>query len=263
MERNINEKWRKRAFAGLLTGFICLATVSLCLTSCRITDDESSFDDVVQENPSVKDDAFESKVVYYEAQIQNLTAQLSTMEQQMYIMREDYLTQLEQLEQRFNEKQLSSNASSPSAEAEQGQSGHTQIKQPTGSIPEQDEDVKLFEYTYRLENNFAILTSYLGNDKDVVVPAAVDGYLVIGLADRTFADSDIRSVTLPDTVEKLGWFTFYQCENLEKVVLPAGLSVIGYASFDGCAPSLCLYVKPGSYAEQFANSFGLRYEEQT
>jgi hypothetical protein len=128
-------------------------------------------------------------------------------------------------------------------------------------LPVQKPEVKVSEYTYRLENGFAVLTSYDGTALDVVVPAAVDGYLVVGLDDRTFQSSNVRSVTLPETVERIGWFTFYQCENLEKIVLPSRLASIGYASFDGCAPALCLYVKSGSYAEQFANSFGLRYEE--
>ena len=118
--------------------------------------------------------------------------------------------------------------------------------------------VILREYTYRLENGCAILTAYQGNESHVSVPAAVDGHLVIGLDDRTFAGCDVKSVRLPETIERIGWFTFYGCDQLEEVELPEKLSVIGYASFDGCAPTLCLRVKSGSYAEAFANSFGIR-----
>lgn len=256
-----DQKMRKKLFACLTAGFACVAVVGVCLTSCRMSNTEGK-NSLQDDSSSIKDDALNSKIVYYEAQIQNLTAQLDTVEQQLYIMREDYLDQLDQLEQRLNSTERETQGND-SDEIPMDDSANTST-QPLPSDPFDDNtDVQLCEYTYRLENNFAILTSYLGSDSDVVVPAAVDGHLVIGLADRTFANCNVRSVVLPDTIEKLGWFTFYECENLEKVVLPGRLSVIGYASFDGCAPSLCLYVKSGSYAEQFANSFGLRCEETT
>ena len=247
---------RRKWFIGLTAAFLCLAAISLCMTSCRLSDTQ---DTVQEQEPTYEQqDEMASKIVYYEAQIQSLTSQLEGVAQQMYIMKEDYQHQLETLEQRLTVKE---------EETEQPSDEQQEPVEPPKDTPisstEQEQDIVLCEYTYRLENNFAVLTSYLGDDVDVVVPAAVDGYLVIGLADRTFANCNVRSVTLPDTVEKLGWFTFYECAKLEKVVLPGGLSVIGYASFDGCSPALCLYVKSGSYAEQFANSFGLRCEEST
>lgn len=258
----VKQRRRKRAFRWLVTGFVCVAAVSLCLTSCRVGKASGGNDgEDEQTAPSVKDDAYENKVLYYEAQIQSLNSQLDDMEQQMLLMRNDYLSQLEALTDRLNSKE--ENEQPP----EQGNTAPPHDTEQENSVPQppkdhapedSKDDVVLQTYTYRLENGCAILTSYLGKDTHVSVPAAVDGYLVVGLDDRTFAECDVQSVRLPETVERIGWFTFYGCEELVEVDLPEKLSAIGYASFDGCAPTLCLRVKSGSYAEAFANSFGIR-----
>lgn len=250
---------KNRILGWMIAGVVCITGVSMCLTSCQFLKDTNTGTGN-SGMTSAEKDAYDAKIVYYEAQIQTLTSQVSDMEQQFYALRSEYLDQLQELEKQLANQQTPT----PPPTTEDEPSGEDTAPpkdnqdDPTGNV-----DVVLCEYTYRLENNFAVLTSYLGNEIDVVVPAAVDGYLVIGLGDSVFAECDIKSVTLPKTVERLGWFTFYQCENLEKVVLPAGISNIGYASFDGCSKSLCLYVTDGSYAEQYALSFGLNYQKQT
>jgi hypothetical protein len=207
-----------------------------------------------QDVTSAQKDAYDAKILYYQTQVQSLTAQLGEMEQQFYVLRDEYMDQLKKLEEQLAAQQKPTDKPNDS---------ETLPEQETPPPSQDAGDVQLCEYTYRLEGKFAVLTSYLGSERDVVVPAAVDGYLVIGLGDSVFADCDIRSVTLPKTLERMGWFTFYQCKNLEKVVLPEGLSNIGYASFDGCSASLCLYVTDGSYAEQYAISFGIPYQTKT
>lgn len=197
-------------------------------------------------------DAHDAKIVYYEAQLQALSTQLESMEQQVYLLRQDYISQIQILEGKLNEKN-----SPPTPEDEE----HT-IKVPQEPFDEEfsKEQLTLGEYTYRIENGSAVITAYMGEEQEVVVPAAVDGYRVVGLGDSVFAQSDVRSVILPETVESIGWFTFYGCRQLSSVVLPSSLSSIGYASFDGCATQLCLYVPENSYSEEFALSFGLKYQ---
>ncbi len=270
----VKQRQRKQIFWWLVAICMCFATVILCLTSCQLYQTSEGEDKAESGLPSTQQDAYEAKIVYYQAQIQNLTTQLTDMEQQMYLMREDYMTQLEALEQKMNASPNDSEETVPSDDTTDSSDQESNQSLPTGTpnqskedgvtssdSSKQEEQFQVCKYTYRLENGCAILTSYLGDEEDVVVPAAVDGYLVVGIADRTFADCNMRSVTLPNTVKSMGWFTFYRCENLERVVLPSGLSSIGYASFDGCPSTLCLHVARDSYAEQFAISFGLRYQQ--
>lgn len=253
-------KRNKRIFWCLAAVFVCLAALSLCMTSCRLPSSNagaSSPDD----HPSMQEDAYEAKILYYETKLQNLSSQVNDMEQQLYLLRDDYIKGFQTLEQKLNAVDPPvQNADSPVADQPPTNKDETTDVDTVPEQPDGGEEFAVCEYTYELKNNFAVLTAYLGNDEHVVVPAAVDGYLVIALADRTFANCNVRSVELPETIESIGWFTFFGCNTLEKVTLPEKLSAIGYASFDGCASTLCLYVPSGSYAERFANSFGLRYE---
>lgn len=74
----------------------------------------------------------------------------------------------------------------------------------------------------------------------------------------------LRSVTLPEGVERIGSLAFRGCGALEAVVLPASVKEIsgGYgndAAFNNCG-NVTLYVKAGSYAQQYAIDGNLRYE---
>jgi hypothetical protein len=250
----VKETGKNRIFLWLSAGVILITAICVCFSSCRLVGNTGEKE---QEIPSIQLDAYDAKIVYYEAQLQSLTTQLGSMEQQLYMMKEEYLSQLQLLEQKLSEQQKPNEAPTDETPEHKDETKGEEPSQDTGAV---EEDVVLCEYTYRLENGYAILTSYRGSEKEVVIPAAVDGYLVVGLGDRMFADCNVLSVTLPQTVERLGWFTFYGCKNLQKVVLPSGVKNIGYASFDGCPPGLCLYVSSGSFAEQFAISFGLKYQ---
>ena len=258
---------RKQAFWLLVVLFSCVTVTLLCLSACRIEPLNGTNADTDQSSDrlsSAERDAYEIKITYYQAQLQSLSEQLSDMEQQMYLLRENYMNELQALEEKLNQASNPPPVNDPtSSDGNEMQGNETEStdkgQDAPSSVP--NPEFAVCNYTYRIENNCAILTSYLGNEKNVVIPAAVDGYVVIGLDDRVFAERDIESVTIPETVERIGWFTFYQCVHLEKVVLPQKLSSIGYASFDGCPSTLCLHVIKDSYAEKFAISFGLRYQE--
>ena len=202
------QRRRERAFRWLMVGFLCAVAVSLCLTSCKIGRSNNANDEESRtDTPSVKDDAYESKILYYEAQIQSLNTQLGDMEQQMLLMRDDYLKQLQSLKDSLP-KDDAPGEQAPEQNDNIQESGDEKEQLPPSSATvnvetESADTVVLKEYTYRMENGCAILTSYLGDDSQVSVPAAVDGHLVIGLDDRTFAGCDIKSVRLPETIERI------------------------------------------------------------
>ena len=251
----VKQKRKKQIFWWLSAISLLLSILCVCLSSCQWYDTGDEANDSFS---SVQQDNLNAKIVYHEAQLQSLSAQLNNMEQQVYTLHENYISELRSLEERLLETDNNEQGSSTDTNISDQESVKSSNKDDKPSL---DTEVQVSEYTYRLENGGAVLTSYLGNQTHLTVPAAVDGYSVVGIADRAFADTDVQSVTLPETVEYLGWFTFYQCDELQRVVLPAKLSSIGYASFDGCASQLCLYVPENSYAEQFAISFGLKYQK--
>ncbi|MBQ1278504.1 MAG: leucine-rich repeat domain-containing protein, partial [Thermoguttaceae bacterium] len=69
----------------------------------------------------------------------------------------------------------------------------------------------------------------------LVVPAEIDGVPVVAIADAAFAYAGLlTSITLPESVEKIGANAFFHCGSLIDVALPDGLREIGSKAFDLC-----------------------------
>ncbi len=99
-----------------------------------------------------------------------------------------------------------------------------------------------------------VLEEYVGAGGDVVIPASL-GIKEIA-AQAFYKNLDITSLTIPEGVEEVGYWSVRGCENLEKVVLPytleklaehcfsraiiteivipGNVEVIGYGAFSGC-----------------------------
>ena len=103
-----------------------------------------------------------------------------------------------------------------------------------------------YGYTYRFVTRDTIeITSYYGYESEVVVPATVDGYTVVGIqsfhATEGYSDPDVvvRKVTLPDTVTYIADDAFYDSDDwsakthsaLREIVLPQSLKTIGERAF--------------------------------
>jgi hypothetical protein len=116
------------------------------------------------------------------------------------------------------------------------------------------------DYTYEQTDGGIVLKKYIGTDTAVVIPAAINGMRVVGMADHVFSGTAVQSVVVPQTVKDMGWFVFYGCNQLKSVVLPASVERIGYAAFDGCHKDLILTVEADSYAQKYAASFAMRYQ---
>lgn len=132
--------------------------------------------------------------------------------------------------------------------------------------------VKVLEgFTFRnLTSNTGELVSYTGADADVEIPktySVVDGqfvegtdYTVTAIADGTYntgafysASSTLASVSIPDTITRIGDYAFANCSKLTTFNLPSGLHTIGdYAfSYSGITGSLIIpntVTEIGAYA---------------
>ncbi|MGM9950152.1 MAG: leucine-rich repeat protein [Lysinibacillus sp.] len=94
---------------------------------------------------------------------------------------------------------------------------------------------------------------YFGDEPHIIVPAMFNGRPVTTLAHEGFANKDILSVQLPNTITEIGSSAFKNCTLLEYVSIPAGVTRIGGGAFQGChsLTSITLpetIVEIGSYA---------------
>ena len=111
-------------------------------------------------------------------------------------------------------------------------------------------------YHYQLKEGKATITGFEGTAKFLNLPDTLDGYPVVAIGERAFEGKELTAVVLPEGLETIEWFAFYNCASLSEVSLPASLSLIGHAVFDGC-PNVTLCCPAGSYAAQYAQSYGL------
>ncbi|MBD5383541.1 MAG: leucine-rich repeat domain-containing protein [Ruminococcaceae bacterium] len=96
---------------------------------------------------------------------------------------------------------------------------------------------ELFEFT-RTENGFE-LKRYLQPDNSAVteieIPSSFRFVKVGSIAPRAFKDAVyLKSVTVPDTVRRIGGRAFENCASLESIALPAGLKITDGGLFNRC-----------------------------
>ena len=126
-----------------------------------------------------------------------------------------------------------------------------ELSQETGKTEESD-------FQYVIENGAAVITGYVGLGREVMIPATLEQVPVVGISDRAFENQKtITSVTLPNGIRYVGWFAFSGCVKLQSVYLPSSLSVIEYGAFLNCPADMVVFCTAGSYAEQYAISYGL------
>lgn len=81
----------------------------------------------------------------------------------------------------------------------------------------------------------AAITGYTGKDTKVTVPGEIDGLTVTEIAYKAFFENeDILSVTIPDTIKKIGESAFCGCCCLNEVVIPETVEEIGEEAFYDC-----------------------------
>ncbi|MBQ6824013.1 MAG: leucine-rich repeat protein, partial [Clostridia bacterium] len=88
-------------------------------------------------------------------------------------------------------------------------------------------------FVYELKDGTATVAGCDLSSTTVEIPATLGGAPVTAIADRCFANSDLRSVTVPDSVTAIGQEAFYNCASLWTINLPDHGLRIGRDAFLG------------------------------
>ena len=93
------------------------------------------------------------------------------------------------------------------------------------------------EFTYKLldDGSYCVMT-YEGDEAEVKIPetAGQNGRISVLNDDLFKGHAEITSVSIPETVTDIGEFTFFGCDNLRRLQLPAGLETLWGQTFSGC-----------------------------
>ena len=95
-------------------------------------------------------------------------------------------------------------------------------------------------YNFGEEGNLTVTGTVDGQETTIKIPQkiVIDGreYIVTIIAADAFKDNtNLASVTIPETVEKIGVNAFSGCSNLSAVTLPKSVTAIGEGAFSGCS----------------------------
>ena len=134
----------------------------------------------------------------------------------------------------------------------------TKLTNVTTEAPKQDE-AELIDFEYIKENGGVTITRYTGKNTTVQIPNKIEQLPVLKIGETAFSDTKVKSVTLPSSCVEIDWFAFYGCYALTTVYISSNVNAIGYGAFDACSKSLTVYCEQNSYAQKYAQSFGISY----
>ena len=174
----------------------------------------------------------------YEALIKELEEKILELEKNSSLSDEESKKQLEELQNQLNE--LNS------------QSSTTQSSTTSASLPESI-------FTYKLNDGKATITGFTGKDEHIVIPSTVDGFEVYSISSNAFEGYRFKSVIISEGVEEIDWFAFYNCMSLSAITIPKSVKKIGHSAFSGCSKSFTIYCQSGSFAQAYAQSYGITY----
>lgn len=78
---------------------------------------------------------------------------------------------------------------------------------------------------------YIILNEYIGDTMEIVMPDEIDGARVIGIEKIS---KEVKSITFSKYTAKIDDYVFYECKNLEEIILPDSVLTVGESSFAYC-----------------------------
>lgn len=92
-----------------------------------------------------------------------------------------------------------------------------------------------FEVEYDSSSKSYVITNYLGNEKDIVIPVTIYGRVVTKIDANAFRNNDkIESVSVPYLLTHIGEYAFSGCTSLKLFNIPSFVRGIGQYAFYGC-----------------------------
>lgn len=196
-------------------------------------------------------DGGSSDVSEYESVILDLENRILELQQGQYISDSKNQQEIERLqillaELKKAQENLGETGQNPSADSTENTDSDDKNQNNSSS-----------KFLYTVYDGGATVTGYTGKEETLVIPSSIDGYSVTAIADNAFEGSDFKSIVVSSGIVKIGWFCFQNCEQLRSIILPASVGSIGYSAFSGASEHLTVYAPSGSFALQYAQSYGL------
>lgn len=183
----------------------------------------------------------------------------------------NYQTEIDLLKDKLNKQSELINSIinlNNKSEDNNNDSSNTTTVQPTtkpssssNNTSNPNDDKEISDFTFIKENGGITITKYVGNKTTVQIPNKINGLAVLKIGENAFADTKVKSVTIPSSCTEIDWFAFYGCYALNTIYISSSVKSIGYGAFDSCSKSLTIYCEKNSFAQKYAQSFGISYSD--
>lgn len=90
-----------------------------------------------------------------------------------------------------------------------------------------------FDYTV-LDDGTVKISKYNGSDDSVSIPKKINGKKVTVIGSASFDETEVKSLSIPNTVKKIEGYAFQFCYDLKTVSIPNSVTTIGAGAFYGC-----------------------------
>ena len=91
------------------------------------------------------------------------------------------------------------------------------------------------EYICGIDEGKAYIYSFEGSGKNVKIPSYIGNYPVVCILEEAFMETDITSVTIPDSVLIIGERAFYNCKSLSEITIEYDCTYISKDAFTNTA----------------------------
>lgn len=123
------------------------------------------------------------------------------------------------------------------------------------------------EFTFKAVDGGTAIIKYGGSSTDIIVPDVVNKKRIVEIADDAFSTHryglktvdrnilrNIVSITLPESICRIGGCAFKRCEKLASINIPEGVVSIGYEAFIGCKGLVSIQI-PNSVSKIGGHAF--------
>lgn len=90
-------------------------------------------------------------------------------------------------------------------------------------------------FEINIYDTYAIITKYIGEDSEVVIPEEINKIPITEIGDNAFKENkNIEKLTIPSSITTIGKYAFYGCTSIKTIEFSQGLLNIGKLAFSSC-----------------------------
>ena len=102
------------------------------------------------------------------------------------------------------------------------------------------------DFAFTIIDNECTIARYVGVEKSVDVPNAINGYNVTRIGDDAFKGCrSLTSINIPNSVTHIGDNAFWLCRNLSSIYIPDSVTAIGAGAFFECSSLTSISIPDG------------------